>query len=218
MAVSRQRSRNTGPRQKSRRRFSTDHLHQFGHKRDRTLILGLRLDWGSGRLPRWDVVIDPQAPSSLLDALPRNGALQISVVAGVAEGVKAVDAGQTVHHGAVLDDLEGRGHDLCESFVMLIEMTGPAGHRIPQQRIHSGSATSVQVGSTSWAGSSGRFSACPFALRRSRQYLICTNKAHLSVATNTCTFVRAHARPRGATSHCRRCRPESVPPCRPLRR
>ena len=49
----------------------------------------------------------------------------------------------------------------------------------------SGSATSVQVGSTSWAGSPGRFSACSVALRRSPQDLICTIYPHFSVATNT---------------------------------
>jgi len=43
----------------------------------------------------------------------------------------------------------------------------------------------VQVGSTSWAGSPGRFSACSVALRRSRQDLICTIYPHFPVATNT---------------------------------
>ena len=40
------------------------------------------------------------------------------------------------------------------------------------------------MGSTSWAGSPGRFSACSVALRRSRQDLICTIYPHFSVATN----------------------------------
>ena len=47
------------------------------------------------------------------------------------------------------------------------------------------SATSIQVGSTSWAGSPGRFSACSVALRRSRQDPICTIYPHFSAATNT---------------------------------
>ena len=58
-------------------------------------------------------------------------------------------------------------------------------HRTGARRRHSGSTTSVQVGSTSWAGSPGRFSACSVALRRSRQDLICTIYPHFSVATNT---------------------------------
>ena len=59
-------------------------------------------------------------------------------------------------------------------------------HRTGARRRHSGSPTSVQVGSTSWAGSPGRFSACSIALRRSRQDLICTIYPHFSVATNNC--------------------------------
>ena len=58
-------------------------------------------------------------------------------------------------------------------------------HRAGARRRHSGSTISVQVGSTSWAGSPGRFSACSVALRRSRQDLICTIYPHFSVATNT---------------------------------
>ena len=57
-------------------------------------------------------------------------------------------------------------------------------HRTGARRRHSGSAPSGQVGSTSWAGSPGRFSACSVALRRSRQDLICTIYAHFSAATN----------------------------------
>ena len=37
---------------------------------------------------------------------------------------------------ATLDDLQGRRHDLRESFAKLIEKAGPAGHRIPQHRVH----------------------------------------------------------------------------------
>ena len=62
--------------------------------------------------------------------------------------------------------------------------TPPRRHRTGARRRHSGSTTSVQVGSTSWAGSPGRFSACSVALRRSRQDLICTIYPHFSVATN----------------------------------
>ena len=62
----------------------------------------------------------------------------------------------------------------------------------PQRRHRTGarrralcrSATSIQVGSTSWAGSSGRFSACSVALRRPRQDPICTIYPHFSAATN----------------------------------
>ena len=57
-------------------------------------------------------------------------------------------------------------------------------HRTGARRRHSGSATSVQVGSTSRAGSPGRFNACSVALRRSRQDLICTIYPHFSVAEN----------------------------------
>ena len=53
------------------------------------------------------------------------------------------------------------------------------------RRRHSGSATSVQVGYTSWAGAPGRFSACSVALRRSRHDQICTISPDFSVATNT---------------------------------
>ena len=81
-------------------------------------------------------MIDRQGPPPLLDALLRNGTFQKSVVVGVAEGLKAVDARRAAHRGAVLDDLEGRRHDLRESFAKLIEQTGPAGHRVPQDRIH----------------------------------------------------------------------------------
>ena len=58
-------------------------------------------------------------------------------------------------------------------------------HRTGARRRHSRSTISVQVGSTSWAGSPGRFSACSVALRRSRQDLICTIYPHFSVAANT---------------------------------
>ena len=62
--------------------------------------------------------------------------------------------------------------------------TPPRRHRTAARRRHSGSATSVQVGSTARAGSPGRFSACSIALRKSRQDLICTIYPHFSVATN----------------------------------
>ena len=38
--------------------------------------------------------------------------------------------------GQLSTTLEGRRHDLCESFAKLIQQAGPAGHRIPQHRIH----------------------------------------------------------------------------------
>ena len=57
-------------------------------------------------------------------------------------------------------------------------------HRTGARRRHSGSAASVQAGSTSWTGSPARFSACSVALRRSRQDLICTIYPHFSVAAN----------------------------------
>ena len=69
-------------------------------------------------------------------------------------------------------------------------------HRTGARRRHSRSATSVQVGSTSRAGSPGRFSACSVALRRSPQDLICTIYPHFSVAANTnshCVFIVADA-------------------------
>ena len=60
--------------------------------------------------------------------------------------------------------------------------TAPLSHR---RTATASPATSVQVGSTSWAGSPGGFSACSAALRRSRQDLICTNCPHFFVAANS---------------------------------
>ena len=77
-------------------------------------------------------------------------------------------------------------------------------HRTGARRRHSGSATSVQVGSTSWAGSPGRFSAGSVALRRSCQDLICTIYPHFSVATNT----------RSSRGAGKRCRLQYAPPLR----
>ena len=64
-----------------------------------------------------------------------------------------------------------------------IESTGSGGGI-------SGSAISVQVGSTSWAESTGRFTACSVALRRSRQDLLCTAYPHFSCLLYTSSSPR----------------------------
>ena len=69
----------------------------------------------------------------------------------------------------------------------------PQRHNAVIAPAHGDGTPDRQLGSTSWAGSPGRFSACSGALRRSRQDLICTIYPHFSVAANSYFFLGAKA-------------------------